>query len=223
MFHPGECNSDTLCLSQKIVCLRYFLCQPPAGCREQVRDEPSHLSQGAFCVHWHRRAGLPHHRRGQHSQRRCPNSPWCKSTHCVSLFCHLPCRKPFLPASYHSVHIHFCFNSFCTHDLNLFFLFPVYFLQTSVCILSILWALILFSFSSLCISVLSVKSMNQYCFSVLWHKLSFILNFTCTHHTFIHHFLRKSDKSLLFFFILYLSYFDPVLLLHPSGIVIIFL
>lgn len=52
--------------------------QPPAGCWEQVWNEPGHLGQGAFCFHRHWRAGLPHHRRGQHSQRRRPDPPWCE-------------------------------------------------------------------------------------------------------------------------------------------------
>lgn len=68
--------------------------QSAAGCRKQVRDQPGHLSQGAFCIHWHRWAGLPHHRRGQHSQRWCTNSPWCESRDYVSLFMSLCTSYP---------------------------------------------------------------------------------------------------------------------------------
>lgn len=143
--------------------------QSPAGCREQVGDQPGHLSQGAFCIHWHRRAGLPHHRRGQHSQRWCTNTPWCESRDFVTFICLflliIPlkvihsdfCTKLIRPVSALSLSIQ--------SDILLIlsvhresFLFPVYSLRASVCLLSLLLPLP-FSFPlsvNICIYVLSV-------------------------------------------------------------------
>ena len=60
--------------------------QSPAGRREQVRVQSGHLSQGALCVHGHWWAGVPHHRRGQHSQGWCKDSPWCECADCVNCY-----------------------------------------------------------------------------------------------------------------------------------------
>lgn len=133
------------------------LLQSPAGCREQVGNQPGHLSQGAFCFHWHRRAGLPHHRRGQYSQRRCTNSSWCESVYlyqCLyfKVIYTKPCTQLLLPVSYLSptpIKFHIALIHSVHKDLNLSFLFPVYFLRTSICLLSLFLPLT-FYLSSLC-------------------------------------------------------------------------
>lgn len=93
--------------------------QSPAGCREQVRDQSGHLSQGAFCIHRHRRASLPHHRRGQHSQRWCTNSPWreCKGVLCFFLVFSWITRRSFTLLFEHmSLHISPSSSSFIFVD-----------------------------------------------------------------------------------------------------------
>lgn len=96
--------------------------QSPAGCREQVRDEPGHLSQGAFCFHRHRRTGLPHHRRGQHGQRRRSDPPRCE---CATRSSAPNCTRSFFPL--HDSHLSLCINMHAVlihsahRDLNLLF------------------------------------------------------------------------------------------------------
>lgn len=125
--------------------LQFLQQQSPAGCREQVRDQPGHLSQGAFCIHWHRRAGLPHHRGRQHSQGWCTNSPWCESRDYVSFFISLftspspkttsrsshshPGTKFILPPSYLSV-FYVVWSFLYTRSKSIFS--SVYFQQTPV-------------------------------------------------------------------------------------------
>lgn len=128
--------------------------QSPAGCREQVRDQPGHLSKGAFCFHWHRRAGLPHHRRGQHGQRRCTNSSWCESRKlfsiliCYSIFTSYPAEllqgqlQWTLLVSIRWVS--YFAQPFCTQRSKIVILFLFYFLWTSTCLLSLFLLLTFF-------------------------------------------------------------------------------
>lgn len=167
--------------------------QSPAGCREQVGDQPGHLSKGAFCFHWHRRAGLPHHRRGQYSQRRCTNSSWCESEYlyqCLyfKVIYTEPCTQLLLPVSYLSPphQVSYCVNSFCTQISKSVFSLPrLLFADINMSPITISASHFLLSSLCKCTNLSPVKCVNQYFFFQHCNLHLYLLYFTFRHH--IHH------------------------------------